>query len=407
MKSIMDLKNDRKALWEQTKALLDRNRDPKTGLVPPDAVAQYNRMVSHIQQIGNEISRREEQAEMERQIYGDAVPASATVPAASPAAHPAGITSGKGGSAIASENYTNAFSDMLRGLGNIVEVRDALSVGVDSEGGYTVPDTFEKKLVKGLNDHSIIRRLATVIHTESGMHKIPILAGLPGVNWIDEAAPMPETTMQFDRVTLSAYKLGAVLKATNEFLHDTAFDIEDYLADSFGIAVGAKEEMAFINGTGVKQPTGLLHDTDGAGIGAVVENNVTFDDVIRLYYSLGAPYRKDAAFLCNEDLLMQLMLLKDGNGNYVWKPSMEVGKPDTLLGKPIYASAAMPELAAGNKVMLFGDFSYYWVALRGKRTLRRLDELFAVDEHVGFMLTQRLDGRLVLQDAMKVLKVKE
>lgn len=392
MKTIMQLRNERSALCEQAKAVLERNRDPKTGLVSAEGVEQYNRITAQIQQYGDEITRCEQQMEIERQINGDTSPVEASLKPTE--------------NGVASKVYTNAFSDMLRGLGNIVEVRDALSVGVDSEGGYTVPDTFEKKLVKGLNDHSVIRRLATVIHTESGMHKIPILVGLPGVNWIDEAAPMPETTMQFDRVTLGAYKLGAILKATNEFLHDTAFDIEDYLADSFGISVGAKEEMAFINGTGVKRPTGLLHDTDGAGIGAVTENNVTFDDVIRLYYSLGAPYRKDAAFLCNEDLLMQLMMLKDGNGSYVWKPSLEEGKPDTLLGKPVYTSAAMPELAAGNKVMLFGDFSYYWVALRGKRTMRRLNELYAVEDLTGFQLTQRLDGRLVLKDAMKVMKVR-
>lgn len=105
--------------------------------------------------------------------------------------------------------------------------------------------------------------------------------------------------------------------------------------------------------------------------------------------------------------MLKLMLMKNGNGDYIWQPSMEVGKPDTFLGKPIYTSNAMPELRAGNKVLLFGSFGYYWISDRGNRTLRRLDERFAIDDSVGFILTQRLDGRLILKDAMKVLKVRE
>ncbi len=409
MKNIMDLKNDRKDIWEQTKAFIERNRDPKTGLVPADAVAQYNRMVEQIRLIGAEITRREEQMEMDRQLYGDAAPAVTPAPTAAvitPSA-PSVANPGKAGSAIASDRYSNAFSDMIRGLGNITEVRDALSAGVDKEGGYTVPDTFNKKLVEKLNDHNVIRRIAKVIQTVNGEHKIPIAAATAEANWIDEAAPVPETSLEFDKTSFGAYKLGALLKATNEFLHDTSIDVEDYVADQLALALGNKEEWAFINGSGKKQPTGLLHDTDGAGIGATTANSgiVTFDDVMRLYYSLGAPYRKDAAFLCNEDLLLKLMMLKDGTGNYLWKPSLEVGKPDTLLGKPIITSAYMPELDAGNKVLLYGNFDYYWVADRGKRTLRRLDELFSLNEMVGFLMTQRVDGKLILKDAMKVLKV--
>ena len=165
--------------------------------------------------------------------------------------------------------------------------------------------------------HNVLRRICNVMQTKSGDHKIPIAAGAAEANWIDEAAPIPETTPQFDQISLGANKLAALLLATNSFLRDTAIDVEDYVADQFAIALGNKEEAAFINGTGVKQPTGLLHDTDGAGIGATAEGIVTFDDVMRLYYSLGAPYRENAAFLCNEDLMLKLMLLKYGNGSYV------------------------------------------------------------------------------------------
>ena len=394
-------------------------------MVSAEAVKQYESMVAQIRRLGNEIKRLEQQEEIERQIYGE------SFPFADGSAVNYAIGSSSAGSAydvyacnapgeyfaqdagekvspVSSVTYSRAFSDMVRGQGDFAAVQDALSMGVDSEGGYTVPDEFDKKLVRCLSDHNVVRRLAKTIRTESGMHKIPILAGEAAAGWIDESTPIPETTMAYDRITLGAHKLGALLKCSTEFLHDTAFDIEDYVADSFSLAVGRKEEEAFINGTGVKMPAGLLHDTDGAGTGVITENtgDVTFDDVIRLYYSLGAPYRKDAVFLCNEDLLMRLMLLKDKNDNYIWKPSLEIGKPDTILGKPIHTSNAMPELNAGNKVLLFGNFDYYWIADRGNRTLRRLNKRFAIDDSVGFILIERLDGKLILKDAMKVLKVK-
>lgn len=93
-----------------------------------------------------------------------------------------------------------------------------------------------------------------------------------------------------------------------------------------------------------------------------------FDEIFKLYYALKAPYRKKAQFLCNEALVLQLMTIKDNNGNYIWKPGLEIGKPDTLLNRPLKTSAFMPEIKGGSKVMAFGDYSYYWVADRQNRT---------------------------------------
>lgn len=143
----------------------------------------------------------------------------------------------------------------------------------------------------------------------------------------------------------------------------------------------------------------------GAGI-------ITFDDVYKLYYALKGPYRRNAKFLCNETALLQLMLLKDKNDNYIWKPGLEIGKPDTILGHEIATSTYMPSIEgtaadAGKKVLLFGDFSYYWIADRTNRTMKRLNELYAVNDQVGFIGTQRVDGKLILPEAMKVLGMGE
>lgn len=117
---------------------------------------------------------------------------------------------------------------------------------------------------------------------------------------------------------------------------------------------------------------------------AAQKDAVSFDEIFKLYYALKAPYRKKAQFLCNEALVLQLMTIKDNNGNYIWKPGLEIGKPDTLLNRPLKTSAFMPEIKGGSKVMAFGDYSYYWVADRQNRTFRRLNELYVRTDQVGF-----------------------
>jgi HK97 family phage major capsid protein len=241
----MDLKNERKALWEQAKAFDEKNRDPRTGLVNATAVEQYDRMVAQIRQLADEIARREKQEEMDREIYGGNTASDATGMQSAITLDQGGLA----GNAFASASYTNAFNNMIRGNGNIMEVRAALSVGVNKEGGYTVSDEFDRKLVKKLNDHNVLRRIANVMQTKSGEHKIPIAASTAEANWVDEAALIPETSPQFDQISLGANKLAALLLATNSFLRDTMIDVENYVADQFAIALGNKEEAAFIIAT--------------------------------------------------------------------------------------------------------------------------------------------------------------
>ncbi len=249
--------------------------------------------------------------------------------------------------------------------------------------------------------------MAHVIHTSSGTRKIPIANDTLEAAWIDEGEEIPETTTKFAQATLNAYKMGTLIRVSNELLNDSAFDIASYIADRFGKTMGRTEEKAFIVGTGDKQPTGLLNDTVGAQLGATSasETSITFDEIFKLYYSLKSPYRSKSVFLCNEELLLQLMMLKDGQSNYIWRPGLDIGKPDTILGRPIYTSGYMPRVAAGQKVMLFGDMSYYWIADRASRTFRRLNELYAITDQVGFMTTQRVDGKLILPEAIKYVKL--
>ena len=396
MSKIIELREKRNTLWNQTKDFLEEHRDDN-GLVAAEFVDQYDRMVGEVTALGAEIERLEQQAEMEAKLSR---PTSAPV-------HVNPMARKENVKPTATEEYSQAFWSLMRGDGHLMEVRNALSVGKDDEGGFTVPDEFERRLIQGLEENNIFRQMAHIIRTSSGTRKIPVANDTMEASWIDEGEAIPETNTNFKQVILGAYKQGAMIKASNELLNDSAFDIAAYIADRFGKVMGRAEEKAFMVGTGDKQPTGLLNDTTGAELGATAgsQTAVTFDDIFKLYYSLKAPYRAKATFLCNEELLLQLMTLKDGQGNYIWRPALDIGKPDTILGRPIVTSGYMPGIAKGQKVLVFGDLSYYWIADRSSRTFRRLNERYAEYDQVGFMTTQRVDGKLILPEAVKYLKM--
>lgn len=395
MTNIMDLRAKRAALWEQTKDFLEAHRG-ENGMVEASAVEQYEKMAADVKSLGDEIKRLEDQAEMDAVL---------SAPTSKAVLNPTGRKDKV--KPTATDEYNGAFWDMMRGNGHLMEVRNALSVGENEEGGYTVPEEFERRLIQGLEENNIFRQIAHVIRTSSGTRKIPIANDTMEASWVDEGEPIPETTTKFAQTTLSAYKMGAVVKVSNELLNDSAFDIAAYIAERFGKTMGLTEEKAFIVGTGDKQPTGILNDTVGAQLGTTADSPtaVSFDDIFKLYYSLKSPYRAKAVFLCNEELLLQLRILKDGLGNYIWRPALDVGKPDTILGRPVYTSGFVPSIEANAKVMVFGDLSYYWVADRASRTFKRLNELYAVTDQVGFLSTQRVDGKLILPEAAKYLKM--
>jgi HK97 family phage major capsid protein len=286
-------------------------------------------------------------------------------------------------------------------------VMNALQVGTDSEGGYLVPDEYERTLVQGLEEENVLRSLCTVIQTSSGDRKIPIVASHGTASWVDEEGAIPESDDVFGQISIGAHKVATMIKVSDELLQDSVFDIENYISAEFARRIGAAEEEAFITGDGSGKPTGLLHATNGAGIGVTTAGNaVTADEVIDLVHSIKSVYRKKAVFLMNDSTIKAIRKLKSIEGQYLWQPGLKEGQPDTLLNYRIVTSPYMPEVAAGNKVILFGDFKSYWIADRQGRSFQRLNELFAVTGQVGFRATQRVDGRLVLPEAMKCLAVK-
>ena len=215
----------------------------------------------------------------------------------------------------------------------------------------------------------------------------------------------PESDDSFGQVSIGAYKLGTMIKVSEELLNDSVFDLQSYISREFARRIGAKEEEAFFTGDGKGKPLGVLAATGGAetGVTAASATAVTADELMDLYYSLKSPYRKKSVWVLNDSTIKAIRKLKDNNGQYLWQPSLTAGAPDMILGRPIKTSAYMPAIAAGAKTIAFGDFSYYWIADRQGRSFKRLNELFAATGQVGFLASQRVDGKMILAEAVKVL----
>ena len=308
----------------------------------------------------------------------------------------------------ASDAYRKNFWNAMRSKTPDRSITDALQIGTDSEGGYLIPDEFERTLLSGLEENNIFRTLANIIQTTSGDRKIPIVASHGSAAWVDEEGAYSESDDAFAQITLGAYKLGTMMKVSDELLNDSVFDLENYLSGEFARRIGNAEEDAFINGDGIGKPTGILAAKGGGEIGVTTSSGTAFtaDDLINLYHSLLTPYRKKAVWLMNDSTVQFIRKLKDSNGQYLWQPSLVAGTPNTILGCPVMVSRYMPEIGAGNKAVAFGDFSYFWIADRQGRSFMRLNELFAAHGQVGFRGSQRVDGKLILPEAIKVMQMK-
>lgn len=387
MSKLTELQTKRAKIWQQAKDFLDEKHQESDVLSAEDN-ATYEKMEADVVSLGKEIDRLTKQMEIDNQLKQPTTQPLTTNPAIE------GLIT----------NYSQDFWNLMRGQ---APVTNALKEGTDPDGGYLVPDEFEKQLIQKLHEANILRSISNVIQTNSGEHKIPVVATEGTASWMEEEAAYTEFNTQFSQVSLGAHKLGTLIKVSEELLNDSAFNLMGYLSEEFGRRLGDAEEKAFLTGTGSGQPTGILNDTTGASLGSTAKSatDINFDDLIDLFYSLRAPYRKNAVFIMSDNTVKAVRKLKDKNDQYIWQPSVQAGQPDRILNCPVLTSQYMPSLAASAKPVLFGDFNYYWIADRQGRTFKRLNELYAVTGQVGFLGSQRVDAKVILPEAIKCLSM--
>lgn len=390
--TIIEMREKRAKLWNTMEGFLDTHRNDK-GVLSAEDDATYATMEKDLNDLSNEIRR------MERR---DAIEAELNMPVNQPIKSvPEKREPEKQGRA--SNAYKEDFGRHLRGK---APIHNVLSESTDQDGGYIVPEEFERDIVVGLEAANVVRKLAKVIPTHNDK-KIPIAVGHSVATWTAENAAFTESNPTFGQKEIDAHKLTDLIRVSMELLQDAAFPLEGYISDEFARAFGAAEEQAFCVGTGSGQPTGIFTANGGqVGVTAAANNAITADELINLVYALKSPYRRNAVFLMNDVTISAIRKLKDGNGVYLWQPSMQAGEPDKLLGFDLYTSPYAPTMAAGAYAVAFGDFKNYWIGDRAGRTVQRLNELYATNGQIGYVATERVDGKVILAEGIQLLQMK-
>lgn len=391
--TINEMIQKRAKVWDAAKSFVDTHEN-ENGVLSAEDNETYSRMEKEIEDLTNAIDRQQRAEAREAELNK---PMNSPI-TERPAKQTEDVKTGR-----ASNAYKEDFGAHLRGQRPLHNV---LSEGVQADGGYLVPEEFERQIVMGLDEANVVRGLAKVISTNAE-RKIPVAATHSAAQWTAENGAYTESDPTFDQKTIDAFKLTDLVKVSIELLQDSMFDLESYIASEFARAFGIAEEEAFCVGNGTNRPTGIFTKNGGtAGVTAAANNAITADELISLVYALKSPYRRNAKFLMNDATVSMIRKLKDNNGAYLWQPSIQAGEPDRLLGYELYTSPYVPTAAAGALTVAFGDFKNYWIADRSGRTVQRLNELYSTNGQVGFVATERVDGKVILPEGIQLLQMK-
>jgi len=388
--TISELREKRASLWKGMESFLDSRRDGN-GILSAEDDAAYAKMETDLNALTNEIHRMERKQVLEDEM---------NKPVGTPIVQqPMATRQEKPGRA--SDEYRSDFMNALRGKRTVYNV---LEEGTDANGGYLCPEEFERQIIDGLKEQNVMRQLCKVI-TTNNERKIPVAATHSTAAWTAESGAYTESNPTFSQKSIDAYKLTDLIKVSIELLDDSAFNLESYIANEFAYAFGIAEEQAFCVGNGSGRPTGLFTANGGTvGVTTAGATAITADEIISIIYALKSPYRKNAKFLMHDTTVAAIRKLKDANGVYLWQPALQQGQPDRLMGYDIYTSPYVPTLAASAYSVAFGDFQSYWIADRTGRTVQRLNELYSTNGQVGFVATERVDGKIILPEGIQLIQ---
>jgi HK97 family phage major capsid protein len=246
------------------------------------------------------------------------------------------------------------------------------------------------------------------VNTSRDVVVVPSLASGVTWEWVDETTGPAGSQPSFGQLRVPVHTAMGKTQASNNLLEDSALNIEQLLATLFAESLAEEEDRVILAGTGNGEPEGILTNAEVEVIDTETAGQVKPDDFIELTYSLKDKYARNAVLLVARTAKKVLRKAKDSNGQYLWQPALSAGEPPTFDGyRVISPSVGLAEqITAGAKIAVFGDLRYYWVIERVGMTLQRLAELYAEQNQVGFVLRRRMGGKLMLPEAVKVLRVK-
>lgn len=311
------------------------------------------------------------------------------------------------------------FVDGYLRQGREAEVK-SLRTGFSADGGYAVPQEIDAVIAIRLTAASPIRQIAQVVQTGTSGYRKLVATGGTASGWVGETDARPETaTPQFAEVAPPTGELYANPAASQAMLDDAAFDLESWLAGEIASEFARAEGAAFVGGTGYGQPEGFLsvgaNANDDAGrqfgwlqyLGSGDAATLGADPatlLIDLVHTLKAGHRQGANWVMNAATLAEVRKLKTADGAFLWQPGMVDGQPDRLFGYPVIEAADMPDIAAGQTPIAFGNFrNGYLIAERSATAILR--DPFTNKPFVHFYATRRVGGKVLDSDAIKLLKI--
>lgn len=413
MSEIVNRLNERRqSVWEQAKELADRAADENRNF-SGDEQRQWDELNSELEALdrridafieGEQRAKDAEESFAKLQGNGNGRRSSGTALVAASASDD-GSTGAELRAFLRGER--GRYFDV--GPDGPVQFRD-LSKLTAGAGGNLVPTSFYDRLVAHLIETSaILQTSPTVLNTASGETiQVPKTTAHSSAAIVTEAGAISESDPAFGQVSLGAFKYGTMIQVSRELLDDSGVDLEGYLAMQAGRALGNAFGAHMVTGTGTGQPRGVVTDaTVGVTGGTGVTGAFTSDNLIDLQYSVIAPYRasRSAYWVVRDASLAAIRKLKGSDGQYIWQPSLVIGAPDLLLGKPIVTDPNVAATGLSAKSVIFGDFSQYFVRLAGGVRFERSDDFAFANDLVTFRALMRADAALVdLTGAVKVFQ---
>lgn len=394
MTTSVDLRAKRANIWEQAKALHEKvvaeNRD-----FTAEEQGQWDRMDADMNSLKTQIDREERLAgtgaELER-----ALPTAAA---------------GKQTSQVKPEDYRNAFWAWARGgqesldqeqrsvlRSGHVDVR-AQGVAVPTAGGFAVADEDMRGIVDAMKFYGGMRQAGCTVLTTTTGADLPIPTVDDTANTgeqLGENTQVSEQDITLGLTILRAYVYSSKLvRVSYQLLQDAGFPLESWLQNKLGERIGRILNSKFTTGSGAATPQGVVTGATASGTTTASATAVTYDELVDLEMSVDAVYRQRARWMFNDTSLKALKKIVDGASRPLWLPGIAVREPDTLMGYPYTVNSDMPNMAASQKAVLFGDFSAYYIRDVQGVTLVRLQERYADYLQVGFMAFSRHDGALI------------
>lgn len=238
-------------------------------------------------------------------------------------------------------------------------VKKTLTVANDAQAGYLAPAEVSNEMIRDLVITSPIRAYASVRSSQAPSVKYPRRTGITNAKWEGEIEESEESNLTFGQTEIVSRRLTTFVDISNSLMMGSDPSVEAEVRQAFAEDFGQKESLAFVSGSGVKEPEGIL---TAAGVPVYLYGATTFgtdstasDKLIAMLYTLPAYYRSRGVWLMNGTTIGKLMLLKDGQGRYLWQPPLTAGAPATILGRPVVEAPDMPDATNGKTPIVFGD----------------------------------------------------